>query len=138
MLGFDDGCSQNLGGGMVNEYLDGHAHGMRDVGANFSPPPVNFMPSITRSTSACNGGGMAECGKLTEANQAAIESIQTMVTHIMQGFEAYRSMILSSADCYADGDGMSANEFRNIIDHQDQNLPDKAQVFLEPAPTNGT
>lgn len=123
---------------MVNEYLDGNAHEMRDVGANFSPPLVGFTSSIIRSTSACGDGKMAECGRLTEANQAAIESIQIMVTHVMQGFEAYKSMILSAADCYADGDGMSADEFRKIVDHQDRDLPDKAQIFLASAPPNGT
>ncbi|MGW0432190.1 hypothetical protein ACWDV4_06545 [Micromonospora sp. NPDC003197] len=107
---------------------------MHRYGTTFSSPEFIFRTSTNRPKSACVGGMTEECDKLTEANKKAIESIETTITHIMQGFAAYKSMILSCAACYIDGNNMSEIEFERIITHQEQNLPDKAQVFLDPIP----
>ncbi|GAB2922354.1 hypothetical protein GCM10027280_06970 [Micromonospora polyrhachis] len=121
---------------MGNGYIDGAPEPMRESAGNFTAPIVGFFPPlISESLPAC-GDEFAECVKLTGANHSARDATQVMITHIMQGFEAYKSIILSAADCYEDAGNMSFSEFQNILNRREYNLPDKAQIFLQPAPAN--
>jgi hypothetical protein len=119
---------------MTNEYIDGDANAMHDIGSNFGPPPADVARPVGRTPPhRCSEPGLTECHDLCERDANATVNLQTYLTHVMEGLTAFKAMVVASAQCYADGDGMGAREFDAILDRRDLNLTDRAPIFEPPS-----
>ncbi|HET6287825.1 MAG TPA: hypothetical protein VFG15_13885 [Amycolatopsis sp.] len=114
---------------MANEYLNGDAAKMNDIGGQFDPPPATTAEPLRREPLRCSDSGILECRELFLADSNSTNTLQTYVTHLMQGFAAFKEMTVASGLCYADGDGMAAREFEAIVNRRDLNLTDRAGIF---------
>jgi hypothetical protein len=92
-------------GGQVN----GIPEQMREFAANLAVPDFGGPLARKPQPAAC-GGGLAECANLSVADSKSTESLQQFLTHVTQGFNAYKSIVNDCAKKYADGEQLSKQE----------------------------
>ncbi|OLF11198.1 hypothetical protein BLA60_14590 [Actinophytocola xinjiangensis] len=87
--------------------------------------------------------GVANCRMLFDVEKAATDKLHRFLTHLAQGITAYRQMVSTAAQAYADCADRSRKELTDQVKAQigaasgydlRQNLPEYAPGFDRPAP----